>query len=55
MRNFQLLEDTINAKNKAEKEFRESEARLRLARVAGRIGSWEWTPIQDAYRWMQKQ
>ena len=48
MQNFQLLEDTINAKNKAEKEFRESEARLRLARVAGRIGSWEWTPIQDA-------
>lgn len=51
MRGYQVLEDTIKARKKAEEELRESEARLRLAQVAGRVGSWEWTPIQDAYHW----
>lgn len=51
MRGFQLLENTISAKNKAEKELRESEARLKLAQQAGRVGSWEWNPSEDTYTW----
>ena len=48
MRGFRLLEETVNAREKAEKELRESEARLRMAQAAGRIGSWEW---KGSYAW----
>jgi len=51
MRSFQLLEDTISSRRKAEEELRQSTTRLRLAQTAGRIGSWEWNPVQDAYHW----
>ncbi len=54
MRNFRLMEDTMRARKRAEDEFRESEARLRLAQAAGNIGSWEWNPVQDAYHWSQE-
>jgi len=54
MRIFQVLEDTIISRKKTEEEFRQSEARLRLAQTAGRIGSWEWDPVQDLYQWSRE-
>lgn len=51
MRSFRLLEDTITSRKKVEEELRQSGARLRLARTAGRIGSWEWNPGPDVYLW----
>ena len=54
MRSYRLLEDTITSRKKAEEELRQSGARLRLAQAAGRIGSWEWNPIQNVYEWSQE-
>ena len=54
MRSFQLLQETIRTRKKVEKELRDSEARLRLAQLAGRIGSWEWDPTRDEYAWSQE-
>lgn len=51
MRSFRLLQATIEARRNAENELRHKEARLRLAQQAGRIGSWEWDPVQDTYTW----
>lgn len=51
MRSYRLLEDTIASRKKTEVELRQSGARLRLAQIAGRIGSWEWNPAQDVYQW----
>ena len=54
MRNFRLLENTISARKKAEAELRESEARLRIAQAAGRIGSWQWIPWKGKYTWSEE-
>jgi len=54
MRSFKLLEETIGDRKKAERELRESIARLRLAQAAGRIGSWEWNPVEDVYQWSKE-
>lgn len=54
MRSYRLLEDSIASRKKAEEKLRQSEAHLRLAQTAGRIGSWEWNPIQNVYEWSQE-
>jgi PAS domain S-box-containing protein len=36
---------------RAEKEFRESEARLQLALKIGRMGTWDWDMQTDALQW----
>lgn len=51
MRSFRLLEGTIASRQKIEGELRQSGTRLRLAQTAGRIGSWEWHPVDDVYQW----
>lgn len=54
IRSYRLLETVIAAKDAAEKELRTSEGRLKLAQVAGHIGSWEWNPASDRYRWSEE-
>ena len=54
MRGFELLEATISARKKAERELRDNETQLRLAQRAGHIGSWEWDAVQDTYTWSQE-
>jgi len=54
MRSSRLQEAVIAAKEAAEKELRESEARLKLAQLAGHIGTWEWNPANDAYTWSEE-
>lgn len=54
MRNFRLLENTVSARRKAEAELKESEARLRIAQAAGRIGSWQWMPWESKYTWSEE-
>jgi signal transduction histidine kinase len=54
MRAYQLLEQTIVAKQAAEHELRDSESRLKLAQLAGHIGSWEWHPQYDRYTWSRE-
>jgi len=54
MRDFRRLEDTIAARKKAEEALAESETQLRLAQLAGHVGSWEWNPVVDRYSWSQE-
>ena len=54
MADFKFLESIIQAKEKAERELRDSEAQLKLAQSAGCIGTWEWSPAQGTYRWSQE-
>lgn len=54
MRSFRLQEAAIAAKEAAEKGLRESEARLKLAQLAGHIGSWEWNQANDTYTWSEE-
>ena len=54
MRSFQLMESAIVAKDKAEREHRESEAQLKLAQAAGAIGSWQWNPDNESYQWSKE-
>lgn len=51
IRSYQLLEQTMAAKEAAEHELRDSESRLKLAQLVGHIGSWEWKPQGDRYTW----
>lgn len=54
MRSFQVLQSTMRARAAAEDALRNSEARLKLAQLAGHIGSWEWNPSEDSYTWSQE-
>lgn len=54
MKDFGLMEQIIHAKERAERELRDSEAQLKLAQAAGRIGSWEWSPAEGTYRWSEE-
>jgi len=54
MADFKFLECIIQAKEKAERELRDSEAQLKLAQSAGCIGTWEWSPAQGTYRWSEE-
>jgi signal transduction histidine kinase len=54
MRDFRRLEDTMAARNKAEEALVNSETRLRLAQLAGHVGSWEWNPVVHRYSWSEE-
>ncbi len=54
MRSYGLLEAAVTAKEAAEKELRDSEARLKLAQLAGHIASWEWNPANNTYIWSEE-
>lgn len=54
IRTYRLLEAAVAAKEAAEKGLRESEGRLKLAQLAGHIGSWEWNPTNDVYTWSEE-
>ena len=42
-----LMAVDVTDRVRASRELEESEARLRLAQEAGRIGSWEWDPVEN--------
>jgi len=54
MRDFRRLEDTIAARKKAEDALADSERRLRLAQLAGRVGGWEWNLVTRRYSWSEE-
>jgi len=54
VRSYRLLETAIAATEAAERQVHESEVRLKLAQLAGHIGSWEWNPANDAYTWSEE-
>ena len=54
MRNFVQMQKIIHAKDEAERELRDGQLRLKLAQAAGHVGSWEWDPGQNSYKWSEE-
>lgn len=47
--------DDVTARKQAEEELKRSEARLRLATAAGRVGTWEWELPSNRIIWSESQ